>query len=304
MRLILLGPPGAGKGTQAQRLVQKHGIVQLSTGEMLRAAVAAQTPIGLQAKDLMASGSLVPDEIVIGIISDRLDQPDMKNGFILDGFPRTVPQAAALDELLKKKHIRLDAVVELRVNESALLNRVETRVAEMRARGEDVRIDDTPEVLSKRLANYRSMTEPLIHYYSERRKLATVDGMMSIEQVTRDINRILAAVGAAEPRSDAKAAAPARKASGGARKTAGGASKKAVETGKKAAKSAPKASKSAAKPAISGSKAAKKAGRKAASPAKGRAVGRAKKAARKAKKAAKKTVRKAAKKVTKKRAKR
>ena len=138
MRLILLGPPGAGKGTQAQRLVQKYGIIQLSTGEMLRAAVAAETPVGLQAKDVMASGSLVPDEIVIGIISDRLDQPDMKNGFILDGFPRTVPQAAALDELLKKKHIKLDAVVELRVNESALLDRVETRVAEMRARGEEI----------------------------------------------------------------------------------------------------------------------------------------------------------------------
>lgn len=275
MRLILLGPPGAGKGTQAQRLVQKYGIVQLSTGEMLRAAVAAQTPIGLQAKDIMASGSLVPDEIVIGIISDRLDQPDMKNGFILDGFPRTVPQAAALDELLKKKHIRLDAVIELRVNESALLNRVETRVAEMRARGEEVRIDDTPEVLSKRLASYRSMTEPLIHYYSERRKLATVDGMMTIEQVTREINRILAAVGAVEPKVSAKAAAPARKAPGAARKTAGRAGKKPAKTAKKAAKPA----------------------RKAAKAAKGPTAG-------KAKKAAKKTVPKAAKKVTKKRAKR
>ena len=286
MRLILLGPPGAGKGTQAQRLVQKYGIVQLSTGEMLRAAVAAQTPVGLQAKDIMASGSLVPDEIVIGIISDRLDQPDMKNGFILDGFPRTVPQAAALDELLKKKHIRLDAVIELRVNESALLSRVETRVAEMRARGEEVRIDDTPEVLSKRLASYRSMTEPLIHYYSERRKLATVDGMMTIEQVTREINRILAAVGAVEPR----ASAPARKASEATRKTAGRAGKKAAKTGKKAAKSAPKAGKPA-------SKVAKKAGRKAASPARGRGTA-------KAKKAAKKAVRTASKKVTKKRAKR
>ena len=290
MRLILLGPPGAGKGTQAQRLVQKYGIVQLSTGEMLRAAVAAQTPVGLQAKDIMASGSLVPDEIVIGIISDRLDQPDMKNGFILDGFPRTVPQAAALDELLKKKHIRLDAVIELRVNESALLNRVETRVAEMRARGEEVRIDDTPEVLSKRLASYRSMTEPLIHYYSERRKLATVDGMMTIEQVTREINRILAAVGAVEPKVGAKAAAPARKAPGAARKSVGRAGKKPAKTTKKAAKPARKAAKAA-------SKAAKKAGRKTASPAKGRTAG-------KAKKAAKKTVRKAAKKVTKKRAKR
>jgi adenylate kinase len=253
---------------------------------MLRAAVAAQTPVGLQAKDIMASGALVPDEIVIGIISDRLDLPDMKNGFILDGFPRTVPQAAALDELLKKKHIRLDAVIELRVNESALLNRVETRVAEMRARGEEVRIDDTPEVLSKRLASYRSMTEPLIHYYSERRKLATVDGMMTIEQVTREINRILAAVGAVEPR----ASAPARKASGATRRTAGRAGKKAAKTSKKAAKSAPKAGKPA-------SKVAKKAGRKAASPAGGRGTA-------KAKKTAKKAVRKAAKKVTKKRAKR
>src|SRR4030081_3536589 len=205
MRLILLGPPGAGKGTQAQRLVHKHHIVQLSTGEMLRAAVAAGTPIGRQAKDIMASGALVPDEIVVGIISARLDQPDMKNGFILDGFPRTVPQAAALDELLKKKHIKLDAVVELRVNESALLQRVETRVAEMRARGEEVRIDDTPEVLSKRLASYRSLTEPLIHYYSERRKLLTVDGMMTIEHVPREINRILTAIGAVQAKSTKKA---------------------------------------------------------------------------------------------------
>src|SRR5580692_2459206 len=206
MRLILLGPPGSGKGTQAQRLIHRYGIVQLSTGEMLRAAVAAQTPVGLQAKDIMASGALVPDEIVIGIISDRLDQPDMKNGFILDGFPRTVPQAEALDDLLKKKHMKLDAVVELRVNESALLSRVETRVAEMRARGEDVRIDDTPEVLSKRLASYRALTEPLIHYYSERRKLLTVDGMMTIEHVTREINRILSAIGAVEAKASEKAA--------------------------------------------------------------------------------------------------
>lgn len=285
MRLILLGPPGAGKGTQAQRLIHKYNIVQLSTGEMLRAAVAAETPIGLQAKDIMASGALVPDEVVVGIISDRLDQPDAKNGFILDGFPRTVPQAAALDELLKKKHIKLDAVVELRVNESALLSRVESRVAEMRARGEEVRIDDTPEVLSKRLASYRTLTEPLIHYYSERRKLLTVDGMMTIEEVTREINRILAAIGAVE--AGKAAAKPA------ARKTA----KKAKKTGKKAAKTALKVAKSASKGA---KKAAKKA-RKAAPAAKTKPAKKAKKAA---KKAAKKTVRKAAKKVTKKRAKR
>ena len=294
MRLILLGPPGAGKGTQAQRLVQKYAIIQLSTGEMLRAAVAAQTPIGLQAKDIMASGALVPDEIVIGIISDRLDQPDMKNGFILDGFPRTVPQAAALDELLKKKHIKLDAVVELRVNESALLNRVETRVAEMRARGEDVRIDDTPEVLSKRLASYRSLTEPLIHYYSERRKLLTVDGMMTIEHVTREINRILSAIGAVEP----KPAAPAKRAAAATSKTSRPAGKKAAKTARKPAKAAAKAGKSASKGANKGvKKATRKAGRKTASAAKG-------KGAKKAKKAAKKAVRKLSKKVTKKRAKR
>jgi adenylate kinase len=288
MRLILLGPPGAGKGTQAQRLVQKYGIVQLSTGEMLRAAVAAQTPVGLQAKDIMASGALVPDEIVIGIISDRLDQPDMKNGFILDGFPRTVPQAVALDELLKKKHIKLDAVIELRVNESALLNRVETRVAEMLARGEEVRIDDTPEVLSKRLASYRSLTEPLIHYYSERRKLVTVDGMMTIEHVTREINRILSAIGAVEPKG-AKSAAPARKATAATRKTAKPAGRKTAKTAKEAAKVAPKGKKVTSK--------AKKASKKAVSAARGRGTGRAQKAA-------KKTVRKASKKVTKKRAKR
>jgi adenylate kinase len=238
MRLILLGPPGAGKGTQAQRLVQRHGIVQLSTGEMLRAAVAAGSPVGLKAKDIMASGALVPDDIVIGIISDRLDQPDARKGFILDGFPRTVPQAQALDALLKKKHIKLDAVVELRVNESALLQRVETRVAEMRARGEEVRIDDTPEVLSKRLASYRSMTEPLIHYYSERRKLLTVDGMMTIEHVTRDINRLLSAIGAVGP----------------AKKAAGKAVTRLPGTAAKAAKKAAKAPRRAGKPASKGAK--------------------------------------------------
>jgi len=273
MRLILLGPPGSGKGTQAQRLIKRHGIIQLSTGEMLRAAVAAQTPVGLRAKDIMASGSLVPDDIVIGIISDRLDQPDAKKGFILDGFPRTVPQAVALDELLKKKRLKLDAVVELRVNESALLQRVETRVAEMRSRGEEVRVDDTPEVLTKRLANYRAQTEPLIHYYSERRKLLTVDGMMTIEHVTHEINRILAAIGALETGAPKKPAGakpaaraarrPGRKVSKSARNTAQKAAKAAGRPGKKASggpgKSSRKASAGASKrPATRARRPAKK----------------------------------------------
>ena len=289
MRLILLGPPGSGKGTQAQRLVARYGIVQLSTGEMLRAAVAAQTPIGLQAKDIMASGALVSDEIVVGIISDRIEEPDAKNGFILDGFPRTVPQAEALDDLLKHKHMKLDAVVELRVNESALLERVEKRAAETLERGENVRLDDTPEVLINRLAQYRSLTEPLIHYYSERRKLLTVDGMMTIEHVTREINRILSAIGAVEPKAD-RSAAPAKKAAAASRKTAAPAGKKAAKTAGKAAKTARKA----AKPAAGGTK---KAARKAVGAARGRGTGMAKKAA-------KKTARTASKKVTKKRAKR
>jgi len=206
MRIILLGPPGSGKGTQAQRLVERYGIVQLSTGDMLRAAVEAGTSVGLKAKEIMATGGLVPDEIVVGIISDRIDRPDATHGFILDGFPRTVPQAEALDELLKSKNLKLDAVIELRVNESALVDRVETRVAQMRARGEEVRADDTPEVLTKRLASYHSQTEPLIDYYTERGTLLTVDGMMAIEEVTGAIDRILQAIGDAEADADAPAA--------------------------------------------------------------------------------------------------
>ena len=273
MRLILLGPPGSGKGTQAQRLVKRYGIVQLSTGELLRAAVAAQTPVGLKARDVMASGGLVPDDIVIGIISDRLDQPDAKKGFILDGFPRTVPQAQALDELLKKKHMKLDAVIELRVNESALLERVESRVAEMRSRGEEVRIDDTPEVLTRRLASYRSQTEPLIHYYSERRKLLTVDGMMTIEHVTREIGRILAAIGAVEAKASRKPGTAKRT----ARTGAGKASKSAARSARAAAKGA-KASRKVGKPA---SKGGKKPLRKVAASSRARGAGKAVKAPKK-----------------------
>lgn len=297
MRIILLGPPGSGKGTQAQLLVQRYGIVQLSTGEMLRAAVAAGTPVGLKAKEIMASGGLVPDEIVVGIISDRIDQPDAKNGFILDGFPRTVPQAEALDELLKHKHLKLDAVVELRVNESALLSRVETRVAQMRERGEEVRVDDTPEVLTKRLASYRSQTEPLIHYYSERRKLSTIDGMMAIDEVTRAIHRQLLALGAVEPKMHGKAQARSAAKSGPAKKGTKKGTKKA-KVAKKPAKTAKKAAKSAKKAAKKAVKGAKKAAKKTAK----KTVKKAAKTT--AKKAVKKGAKKAAKKVTKKRAKR
>ena len=300
MRLILLGPPGAGKGTQAQRLVHKHGIVQLSTGEMLRAAVAAGTPVGLKAKDIMASGALVPDEVVVGIIADRIEEADAKKGFILDGFPRTVPQAQALDELLKRKHLKLDAVVELRVNESALLERVETRVAQMRERGEEVRIDDTPEVLSKRLASYRAQTEPLVHYYSEKRKLITIDGMMTIEQVTGAINRVLHALEAAD--SAAKAAKKSARKTAKPGETSG---KTPAKGGKKASKKAAKAparkAKKAAKPASKAAKGTVKGGKKAAAKAKSRASGtRAAKTRKVAKKATKKRA-KAVKRLTKRR---
>ncbi|MFC0243518.1 adenylate kinase [Rhodopseudomonas telluris] len=301
MRLILLGPPGAGKGTQAARLVQQFGIVQLSTGDMLRAAVAAGTPVGLKAKDIMASGGLVPDEVVIGIISDRIEQDDAANGFILDGFPRTVPQAEALDALLKDKKLSLDAVVELRVNESALLARVETRVAEMRARGEEPRADDNAEALAKRLAAYRAQTEPLVEYYSEKRKLLTVDGMMTIDEVTREIGRVLAAVAEADQKKAAKTATANKrsaKKSGGKAAKAKVAEAKAVKAkpGKaKAAKTG--AGKSAAKTGLGKKASTKKAVSKPASTKKAAAAKASAKpaSAKKAKSAAKAGVKKAAK---------
>jgi adenylate kinase len=282
MRLILLGPPGAGKGTQAHRLVERHNIVQLSTGDMLRAAVAAETEVGLKAKDIMAAGGLVPDDIVIGIISDRIELPDAANGFILDGFPRTVPQAEALDALLKSKGLHLDAAVELRVNESALLQRVEARVAQMMERGETVRIDDTPEVLSKRLASYRTSTEPLVHYYSEKRKLVTIDGMMTIEEVTAEINRVLAAILAADESAKKPARKPAKKAAAAKRGSAP--AKKAAKSAKKAVKAVKKAKKAPVKVAKK-AKAAKKAVKKTVKKTVKKAVKAAKKAVKSASKA-------------------
>jgi adenylate kinase len=194
MRLVLLGPPGAGKGTQGDRLIERHKIVRLATGDMLRAAVKAQTPVGLKAKDIMARGELVSDEIVIGIIGDRLQEADVKNGFLLDGFPRTVAQAEALDALLAAKGIGLDAVLELKVDEGALLRRIETRIAEMAARGETARADDNPETLKKRLEAYRSQTAPLSAYYAGKGTLQEIDGMASIDAVTAAIDAKLKAL--------------------------------------------------------------------------------------------------------------
>jgi adenylate kinase len=187
MKLILLGPPGAGKGTQAQRLVDRHGIVQLSTGDMLRAAVKAGTPVGMKAKDVMARGELVSDDIVVGIIEDRIAEPDCSRGFILDGFPRTVAQAEALDRMLAKNGLALDAVIELKVDEGILVGRIEKRVAEMTARGEPVRADDNAESLKKRLDAYRAQTAPVSDYYASKGALKTVDGMAPIDDVTKAI---------------------------------------------------------------------------------------------------------------------
>lgn len=209
MRLILLGPPGAGKGTQAQRLVDRYGIVQLSTGDMLRAAVKAGTEVGLRAGDMMARGELVPDEIVVAIIADRIAEPDARNGFILDGFPRTVAQAEALDRLLAERDLALDAVVELKVDEAILLKRVETRVAQAQARGEAVRADDNPEALKIRLDAYRRQTAPLIDYYWEKGNLRTVDGMAPIDEVAAALVRALEPARPAEPAPGAVPESPA-----------------------------------------------------------------------------------------------
>lgn len=192
MRLILLGPPGAGKGTQATRLVEKHGIPQLSTGDMLRAAVKAGTPVGLQAKAVMEAGGLVSDEIVVGIIADRIKEPDAHKGFILDGFPRTVAQAEALDVMLADADMKLDAIVELKVDENALMARIEKRAADTVAAGGTVRADDNPDAFKKRLDAYRIQTAPVSGYYAGRGMLKIVDGMAPIDDVTRAIDAALA----------------------------------------------------------------------------------------------------------------
>lgn len=192
MRLILLGPPGAGKGTQAQRLVEKFGIPQLSTGDMLRAAVSAGTPVGLKAKSVMESGGLVSDEIVVGIIADRIAEPDAKRGFILDGFPRTVAQAEALGSMMQGKGLGLDAVIDLIVDETKLVDRIVNRASEAKAAGHPIRKDDDPEVFKARLAAYHRDTAAVRPYYVAKGMVQSVDGMQPIDTVTMAINEILA----------------------------------------------------------------------------------------------------------------
>jgi len=216
MRLILLGPPGAGKGTQAKRLQESRGLVQLSTGDMLRAAVASGSPLGQQAKRVMEAGELMPDEIIIDMIAERVDQQDCRNGFVLDGFPRTTRQAAALDEMLKRKNASLDAVIELAVDEAALIERISGRfscakcgagyhekfqrpkkdgVCDVCGSTEFVRRkDDNATTVAARLEAYRNQTAPILPYYEERGLLRRVDGMADVDEVTRQIEDVLASL--------------------------------------------------------------------------------------------------------------
>ena len=215
MNLILLGPPGAGKGTQAKRLEDRHGLVQLSTGDMLRAVVASGMPLGQQAKEIMAAGKLMPDELMIEMIADRISKPDCATGFILDGFPRTVPQAEALDRMLEEKGLKLDHVIEMKVDDAALVERITGRYTCAKCgRGYhdkfetpkvdgvcDVcgsteftrRADDNAETVTTRLAAYHKQTAPILPYYKERGVLETVDGMADIDVVTEQIEALLKA---------------------------------------------------------------------------------------------------------------
>jgi adenylate kinase len=265
MRLILLGPPGAGKGTQAQRLVEKHGIVQLSTGDMLRAAVAAGTLVGQRARDIMARGELVPDDVVVAIVGERIDEPDARKGFILDGFPRTVPQAHALDRMLAQKGLKLDAAIELKVDENALLKRIQNRIAEATRRGEPLRADDNPDVLRRRILAYRDQTAPLVTYYALQGSLRSVDGMAPISDVAAAIDRVLA-----------EAARPARAKS----RAAGGRAPKAPSRAKAGRKSRTPATRSKRRPAAKRSAPGRKATKTA--PSRARPATRARRAPGKA----------------------
>ena len=187
MNLVLFGPPGAGKGTQSKILTEKRGLPQLSTGDMLRAAIRAGTPLGLACEALMAKGELVPDETVVGIIGERYDQPDCAKGAVFDGFPRTIAQAQALDKMLAERNRKIDLVLELKVDDAVLLSRVESRIKA----GGALRADDTPETLARRLGVYYKDTAPLLDYYRNQGKLTTVDGMAPMDEVTAQIATIL-----------------------------------------------------------------------------------------------------------------
>lgn len=191
MNFILLGPPGAGKGTQAKVLVDKYGVVQLSTGDMLRAAVASGSELGQQAKAVMDAGKLMPDDIMVEIISARIAEPDCTNGFILDGFPRTTAQADALDKMLEEKGLPLDHVIEISVNDAVLIDRINSRVAETPEA--ERRDDDNAETLKRRLDVYHEQTAPILPYYDSRGMLKKVDGMQAIDEVSHQIEAIISA---------------------------------------------------------------------------------------------------------------
>jgi adenylate kinase len=276
MRLILLGPPGAGKGTQAQRLVEQHGIVQLSTGDMLRAAVKAGTMVGLRAKDMMARGELVPDEVVVAIVADRIDEPDAHNGFILDGFPRTVPQAVALGKMLKAKGLKLDGVIELKVDGGILQSRIESRIREASARGEPLRADDDPEVLKRRIDAYKEQTAPLVDYYRLEGSLKSVDGMQPIDAVATSIHRALTERPARKPaKADKSPSAPTPAKAGRAKPAQAGKARGAAGKSKAKVKSKTR-SKTKSKPAAP-------AGRRKPASAKGKSKSSARKGAGKSK---------------------
>jgi adenylate kinase len=192
MNVILLGPPGCGKGTQAARLKERYGVLPLSTGDLLRAAVAAGTDVGKKAKAIMEAGQLVPDDVVVGVIAERIGQPDVQTqGFVLDGFPRTVAQAKSLDEMMEKRGWTLDHIIEMKVDEQALFARIDKRVRETVAAGGTVRADDNAETLKKRILVYREQTQPILPYYAKAGRLESVDGMAPIDDVTKQLEAIV-----------------------------------------------------------------------------------------------------------------